>query len=380
MFQQGALLENGVILEYQLPLTSRRLDCLVTGKDRTKAAQAVILELKQWDRCQEAAGDNEVVTFVGGRERDVLHPSVQVGRYKAYLQDSHTAFHDPVQLGLNACSYLHNYSYSPDDVLFAEKFNDVLADCPIFTADDVDPLVSYLQARLEAGDTGEILRSVEESRYRASRKLLDHVGETIKGKSEYVLLDEQLVVFDRVKVAAEQGFCAKKKTVVVVKGGPGTGKSVIALNLLGDLSQKGLNTHYVTGSKAFTTTVRDIVGSRAAQQIRYFNSYPTAQYNDIDVMVCDEAHRLRATSNSRFTPKTKRSDLPQIGEIINASKTAVFFIDDDQVVRPGEVGSVDYIKGFAAANDCKIYEYELEAQFAAPDLTDSLIGSTILCR
>jgi uncharacterized protein len=335
----------------------------VTGKDRASAAQAVILELKQWDQCQEAAGDNEVVTFVGGRERDVLHPSVQAGRYKAYLQDSHTAFHDPLRLNLNACSYLHNYSYVPEDVLLAEKFNDVLADCPVFTADDVDPLVSYLQRRLEAGDTGEILRSVEESQYRASRKLLDHVGETIKGKSEYVLLDEQLVVFDRVKVTAEQGFRDKKKTVIVVKGGPGTGKSVIALNLLGDLSTKGLNTHYVTGSKAFTTTIRDIVGSRAAQQIRYFNSYATAQYNDIDVMVCDEAHRLRATSNSRFTPKAKRSDLPQISEIIKASKTTVFFIDDDQAVRPGEVGSVDYIKGFAAANDCAIFEYELEAQF-----------------
>jgi adenylylsulfate kinase-like enzyme len=88
-----------------------------------------------------------------------------------------------------------------------------------------------------------------------------------------VLLDEQLVVYDKVVEAARNGANTRKKVVIIVRGGPGTGKSVIAMNLLGDLSAMGLNTHYVTGSKAFTTTIRQIVGSRAAAQVRYFNSY-----------------------------------------------------------------------------------------------------------
>ena len=363
VFQEAKLLNNGILLEYQLPLTSKRLDCLVTGRDNNAANQAVILELKQWESCEQGAGRNEVTTWVGGNMRDVLHPSVQVGQYKTYLQDSHSAFHPDAGLTLNACSYLHNYSYDPDDVIFSEKFKDALIACPIFTADDVDPLISYLQPKLDAGDTGEILLSIEKSRYRASRKLLEHVGETIRGNSQYVLLDEQLIVFDRILATAEEGFHDKKKTVVIVKGGPGTGKSVVALNLLGELSTRNLNTHYVTGSKAFTTTVREIVGSRAAQQIKYFNSYATAQCNDVDVMVCDEAHRIRATSNSRFTPYSKRSKLPQIGELIKASKTSVFFIDDDQVVRPGEVGSATYIRDFANQDGCEVFEYQLEAQF-----------------
>ena len=41
----------------------------------------------------------------------------------------------------------------------------------------------------------------------------------------------------------------------------------------------------------------------------------------------------------------------------------VFFIDDNQVVRPNEIGSVDYIKKVAEEKNCKIFEYELEAQF-----------------
>jgi DUF2075 family protein len=185
----------------------------------------------------------------------------------------------------------------------------------------------------------------------------------IKGKPEYILLDEQLVAYDAVLTAALDGTRDRKKTVIIVKGGPGTGKSVIALNLLGALSEHGLNTHYVTGSRAFTKTIREIVGTRASAQIRYFNGYSAADYSAIDVLVCDEAHRIRVTSNSRFTPKAKRRDLPQIQELLNAGKTTVFLLDDDQVVRPGEIGSVAYIREQAQETRCKVFEYELEAQF-----------------
>ena len=150
---------------------------------------------------------------------------------------------------------------------------------------------------------------------------------------------------------------------IIVRGGPGTGKSVIAMNLLGDLSGMGLNAHYVTGSRAFTSTIREIVGTRGAAQVRYFNSYMGADVNVIDVMIADEAHRIRETSNNRFTPKVKQSKLPQIQELLKASRTSVFFIDDNQIVRPGEIGSTDYIKTEAEKLHCDVCEFELEAQF-----------------
>jgi hypothetical protein len=220
---------------------------------------------------------------------------------------------------------------------------------------------------------------VELSKYRPSKKLLDHVAKLIKGKPEYVLLDEQLVVYDKVMEAAEQGAKSKHKVVIIVKGGPGTGKSVIAMNLLGDFSSMGLNAHYVTGSRAFTSTIREIVGSRGAAQVRYFNSYMNADTNVIDVMIADEAHRIRETSNSRFTPKTKQSKVSQIQELLKASRTSVFFIDDDQIVRPGEIGSTDHIKTEAEKLHCDVREFELEAQFrcAGSDAFVSWVNNTL---
>jgi len=361
VFEIAGFRDHGVLLEYELPLTSKRLDCLITGRDELLRDNAIIVELKQWDRCDAGDGD-KVVTFVGHGNRDVLHPSVQVGQYMMYLQDGHTAFHegdDPV--GLKACSYLHNYSFALQDPILASKFEAVISEFPLFSADDVDKLTGYLRPELERGDGMHGLGRILESKYRPSKKLLDHVGGLLKGRDEYVLLDEQLVAFNRVLAEAETAYHDKRKAAIVIRGGPGTGKSVVALNLLAALSKLGLNTHYVTGSRAFTNTLRRIVGNRAAQQVKFFNSYVSAAFNDVDVMICDEAHRIRETSNNRFT--RVRSQKPQIEELFHAAKVGVFFVDDKQVVRPGEIGSAQMILDESNRQGCRIFEYKLEAQF-----------------
>jgi uncharacterized protein len=363
VFQNAKLTNQGILLEYQLPMTSKRLDCMICGRDADGKDNAVIIELKQWDRCEEAPGKNEVISWVGGK-RELLHPSVQVMQYKRYLKDTHTAFYEePNPIILNACAYLHNYNLYSEDILFSEKFADALLSSPLFTADDVTKLSGYLSSRLELGSGVDVLKRIEESKYRPSKKLMDHVGNVIKGIPEYILLDEQQIVYDKVFSYTKTGFHDKQKTVIIIKGGPGTGKSVIAINLMADLMLKGYNAQYATGSRAFTETLKNRVKSRGAAQFKYFNSYGDAGNNEIDVLIADEAHRIRETSFNRFTPKEKRSNVPQIEELVNASKVTVFFIDDDQVVRPGEIGSVNYIKEYAGNNNCKVFEYELEAQF-----------------
>jgi site-specific recombinase XerD len=141
VFQTASLLDHGVLLELQLPLTSKRLDCLVTGYDSKKAPNAVIIELKQWSGCKGASGKNEVATFVGGGVRDVLHPSVQVGQYMTYLTDCHTAFQGEDGISAHACSYLHNYSPIEDDPLFLPQFAEQIRRSPVFTADHVPQLL-----------------------------------------------------------------------------------------------------------------------------------------------------------------------------------------------------------------------------------------------
>lgn len=367
VFQRGNLVDHGVVLEYQLPLTSRRLDCLIAGQDGDGRDEAVIVELKQWSECEATEEPSIVRAVVGGGWRDVLHPAAQVSQYREYLADMHTAFYeglDPILL--SACSFLHNYEARTGDPLFAPQYADVLTAAPVFVAEDVDPLVHYLKRRLDGGKGRPVLDRIEQSRYRPSKKLLDHVAEVISREPAFVLLDEQKVVFDRILGTVKRAQQEAVKNVFLVNGGPGTGKSVLAIQLMAELSRIGRNAQYATGSRAFTRTLHRIVGARAANQFRFFHNYGDAAPSEVDVLICDEAHRLRPNSTNRFMPQEKRarrSKRSQIQEILDASKVAVFFIDDKQVVRPGEVGSSTLVRETAAANNCRLSEYQLEAQF-----------------
>jgi hypothetical protein len=363
LFQFAGLVDNGIMLEYELPLTSLRLDCIICGRDSQAEDRAVIIELKQWSDTEPTDLENEVLTYVAGRKREVLHPSVQVSRYKNFLADQHTAFYEEDHIKLDAIAYLHNYSYKASDAIFDEKFKKSLDDCPIFTADESDSIIAYLKERLDEGEGETVLKRIEGSEYRPSKKLMEHVSKMIKEKSEYVLLDDQLVVYDKILTLVKNSFHDKDKHVVIVKGGPGTGKSVIAINVMADLLNQGFNAQYATGSRAFTSTLRKIIGTKGSVQFKYFNSYMKAEANQIDIIISDEAHRIRKSSNNRYTKKTDRSEKPQIHELLNAARVSVFFIDDKQIVRPDEIGSVNYIKVTAEEFSYQVHEYELTTQF-----------------
>ncbi|TAM44644.1 MAG: DUF2075 domain-containing protein [Acidobacteria bacterium] len=358
--QYARLDDNGLVLEYQLPLTSKRLDFMITGRDARGAANAVIVELKQWSEAQASNVDGCVATFVAGAVRDELHPSVQVGQYHQYLEDFNPVFSSG-DVTLSACSYLHNWSFDARSEFFSSRHSSAIARYPLFAGDQTTGLATFMTSRVDRGGGSEVLQTVLQSKYKASKKLMEHVAGVIAGRPEYVLLDEQLVVFETVLGLARSELDGPRRTALIVKGGPGTGKSVIALNLMSRLLRDGFNAHYATGSRAFTETLRAIIGRRGAPQFMYFNSYGEAEPDAIDVLICDEAHRLRKLSGDRFRPS--RTGKPQVEEILNAAKLAVFLIDDRQVVRPNEVGSSAYIREHAERLGCEVREHTLEAQF-----------------
>ena len=383
--QEGNFMDHGILLEYQLPLSSRRLDCMVTGHDSQGARNSIIVELKQWSDVEASNAEDCVTTWVAGQKRDILHPSRQVGQYEEYLRDMHSVFIQG-DVHLRSCAFLHNLSYDPAGEIYARRHASILDKYPAFSGDQQEQLIAYMNKFLQGGKGEPVLDMVLKSRYAPSKKLLEHTSRVIQDQKSYVLLDNQQVVF--AKVLAEIGEAAKatklKKTVVLVHGGPGTGKSVIALHLLGKLSGKGLNVMHLTGSKAFTENMRRIVGSRASAQFGYFNLNKRGELppNQFDALIMDEAHRIRESSKDRFTKPQDWSGLPQIDELIHTTRVSVFFIDDRQIVRPGEVGSSELIREAAKRAGAKLLEYELDAQFLpgnavanvfTPD--ESMVGS-----
>ncbi len=355
---------QGIKLEYFIPLSSLRIDVLLTGINNNNQDQAVLIELKQWQASQPSLLDSEVKTYLGGSLRDVLHPSVQVDSYKNYLQGFLEVFYREVNpIKLDSCVYLHNYVFDIDEPLLDPKFNDYLQNSPIYSKKDIKPLKDYLKSKLGSGSGKAILEKINESKVRPSKKLLTEANNIIKKNNSYVLLEEQRIVFDHVMAIIKNGLEKTKKQVLIVKGGPGTGKSLIAINLLAELANLGKWAEYVTGSAAFTQSYKKAIGSGAGNLFKYTNNYVQPQTEKRDCLIIDEAHRIRekAPFGSYFS-KIYSGKL-QIEEILDACNIAVFFIDDDQVVLPDEVGNSEYIKEHAVRLGCDVWEEELKIQF-----------------
>jgi uncharacterized protein len=276
--------------------------------------------------------------------------------------DTNTAFADGIHL--DACAYLHNLSSEGASALYGPEHSYLVGEAPVFIGDGDDDLARFLTERVSDGNGIQILKRIAEGRYRPHKALLEHTAKAIRGEKAWELLDEQRVAFNAVLTAVRESHAGSDRSVFLIRGGPGTGKSVIAINLVAALSEDGHATLHTTGSRAFTENLRKAVGRRASAQFKYFNSLKDAQPGEIDVVVSDEAHRIREFSWNWRTPQRFRTDTTQIQELLRAARTSVFFIDDMQVVRPGEVGSSDLIRSAAKAElGVTTIEFELEAQF-----------------
>lgn len=367
-FTYAGLKDNYILVEYQLPFSSKRIDVLLFGKNARDEGNVVILELKQWSNkeVELSPAEGNVIVNYGRFTKEVPHPSLQVQGYYYYLKDFISFFEERKAPYLSGISYLHNYSKVREADLFTNKFEKELKSFPIFAKEDALELGKYLKNKLENGQGRQLFESFTRSPIKPSKKLLDHTSEMINKRQIFNLIDDQIVVYNQVLKKVKELDKTKEKSVIIIKGGPGTGKSVIALEVMGELLRQGKKVMHATGSSAFTNTLRKIVGSRAKNLFKFFNSFMDLPENYVDVLICDEAHRIRETSQNRYTPKTMRTETPQIDELLKVAKLSIFLIDEFQIVRPNEIGSESLIKdaaGRKGINVDNIPTYELSTQF-----------------
>jgi len=361
--------DNKIVVEYELPYSEKRIDVLIFGKDKDGNDNIVIIELKQWsnESVDDSENEGNIRVDFGRFKKECPHPSIQVEKYYWYLKDYLTVFDEKPKILLSACVYCHNYNKGENEVLYLPKFKDNLNKYPVFPKQAAIDLGEYLKTKLSSDPGLEVFGRFDKSILRPSKKLMDHTGDMINQQQIFNLIDEQMTAYNAIMHQAKNLAKSKEKSVIIIKGGPGTGKSVIALEVMGELLRKGINVVHATGSSAFTNTLRKILGIRAAKQFKFFNSFidPSKYREDgINVLICDEAHRIRKTSEGRYTKTHLRSGEPQINELLRVAKLIIFFIDEQQVVRPTETGSVKLIKEAAVKFQAKIYEMpELKTQF-----------------
>lgn len=351
--------DAGVAIEYTIPQTSKRIDFILTGRNPGNIDTAVIVELKQWETASLTPKDAVVETFLGGGQREVTHPSYQAWTYAALLED----FNEAVETGdikLRPCAYLHNcVSY---DTLHADFYAEHLDKAPAFLKHDADKLRRFIQQHVRKGDQNQIIYRIENGRIRPSKSLTEHLSSLLEGNQEFLMVDDQKLVYESGLQLADIADQAGKQ-VFVVEGGPGTGKSVVAINLLVELLRRGRVANYVTRNAAPRQVYKSkLTGTMKRTRIdnlfRGSGGFHSAEPDSFDVLVVDEAHRLNEKSGLY-----QNLGENQIKEIINAAHTSIFFLDEDQRVTWKDIGSRKEIEHRALEAGATIHYAELRSQF-----------------
>jgi len=353
----------GIAIEFKIPNTSKRVDFIITGKDGNLKNTAIIIELKQWTEAEIVNGKDGIVqAFTGHALREVAHPSYQAWSYATTIEDYNETVQQE-QIDLHPCAYLHNYVTVTPPTLLSDNYKNYLEKAPAFIKGDVEKLRDFINKYIKYGDDKEILYMIENGKIRPSKSLQDALANMLKGNQEFVMIDDQKLVYETALQMARNSYRDGKKRVLIVKGGPGTGKSVLAVNLLVKLTNENMVCSYVTKNAAprnvyATKLSGDFRKTRINNLFKGSGAFVESATNEFDVLIVDEAHRLNAKSGM-----FQNLGENQIKEIIKASKFSVFFIDETQRVTLKDIGSIEEIQKYINQAEAESEIMELESQF-----------------
>ncbi|MBJ6978394.1 DUF2075 domain-containing protein [Luteimonas sp. MC1895] len=352
----------GVGIEFGIGQTAKRIDFVISGAANDDTPHLVIVELKQWSNSRISEKDGIIVANRGGKaEIEGPHPSYQAWSYAALLNGFNEAVYES-GTELKPCAYLHNYR--DDGVIRHPHYAAYLEKAPVFLdgAGELDKLRAFIKQHVRKGDRGKLLYEIAEGRIRPSKMLADSLAKMLKGNREFVLVDDQKVVYETCLAKAEQASEARKQ-VVIVRGGPGTGKSVVAVNLLVELTKRGQLTKYVSKNAA----PRAVYAQKLAGTLRRVEignlfggsgTFHEASPDTFHTLVVDEAHRLNEKSGLYGNLGQN-----QIMELIRSARCTVFFADDDQIVTLSDIGRIAELERWAQEMGAEVTRLELASQF-----------------
>ena len=363
VLNDDAIPENaGIAIEYNIPQTAKRVDFMVSGYDAAHKPGMVIIELKQWSKLEKVEDTALVNTFTGHANRNVVHPSYQAWSYAQLISDYNTSVQDQ-KIQLRPCSYLHNYVRKDCDPLDDAQYDDYTKEAPAFTKGQVFDLRRFIEKTVKYGDDKAILYEIDHGKIKPSKSLQNAIASMLKGNPEFIMIDEQRVVYEEVLQLSAKCQEDHKKRTIICEGGPGTGKSVIAVQLLSALTNRGQFVQYVSKNseprKVYAAKLKgSIKKSSVDNMFKGSGSYTEIGNNVINTLLVDEAHRLNEKSGM-----FQNLGENQIKEIIHSAMCSVFFIDESQRVTMKDIGSISEIEKWAKEEDSEVYYMKLLSQF-----------------
>lgn len=364
------------------------IDLVISGYDKDGNPHIVIVELKQWSSVDfSERGDGWVYTNVGGSKfDDKQHPALQALGYKSTL-NKYNMFVEESNVNINSCAYLHNMKSAK--IIKHDQFSKYFDIGSVFIKRDKSKFIQYIVNFISKGDNCKIINGVSNSVIRPSQKLALKVGEIMKSREIYIPNEEQKKAIDTILRASIDGVSvaqlniarkesvlrkifskfskqnSTKKQVIIIEGGPGSGKSVIAVNVLAKLIEAQKNSMYCTPNTPLKDNIRINFDKESSDNFNDSfkgpDGFTNGDLNEFDVLIIDEAQRLLEknprNANLLFSPD----------RVIETALCSVFFVDERQMTSFKDIGSIKRILDAAENHKASIQRFDLQSRFRCND-------------
>ncbi len=350
------------------------IDAVLVGRHpETHLPSFQLVELKRWSSVTRVEAATAELVRVPGIGKPKRHPALQLRNvFRMFAGEQGPLRGITAECG--GFAYLHNAT--EDSV---RPLLDTLAPTGayerVYTHDNRDQLLKDMRGHFaEDGAASEAERLLARMNLR-NTPLLDAMIRSRGEDTVFTLRREQQKVAASVleradRVLGSPGLSSPpspdERAVFIVTGGPGTGKSAVGLHLRARFEAAGRTVKYASGSRAFNGALGEQVGytkKEFKERFSFFSDFVQPPEPPLDVLICDEAHRMRERTEDRFRREERMGTQPQVDDLLDAARLTVFFLDESQTVRPNEVGSVSLIEDAAEARGITPLPYRLREEW-----------------
>lgn len=364
----GRLDNHAFLFEFRpIPGRAFSADVVILGTTASGEPHITVGEVKMWDRVTRLKNG---VCYLGNREE--RHPLEQAKLYASNIYLTHSIC-TQLRGSITSCSFV------PLTIPKAGTGNQQLLDYPKRGSPNfltVKELIDFHLSHAPNRHDVDHLKVLKTRKLHTAPSLAGFALLPFTGSSGIALSTEQENAADAIIKACKTK--AGKKRVIIVNGGPGTGKSVVALKVFGEMMKANIGAfRYLTNSANFRDFLKGMLftyihshpslgsspdDSRVDYLVEKFTAvWQGKKRDEYKLLIADEAQSLEL--RHRDGPMYKQSLTPPVIDIIQQAQVSAFFLDSRQAKKRNMIGTVEHIKTAAQLLGAEVLEFELHKQF-----------------
>lgn len=339
-----------VVFEMKTPISNKAIDAVLVGKSDSGENQILLVELKQWSRISTFNVYKDTKVYVPEAGATRRHPFKQLKLYENNLKNHHSgilkAKSSGIDIKIGMIAYLHNFQNK--EVLYRgayDRWKDYGQKIFGGGSNEKERLTRLLRHWYRNTFEKELLEILGDYEAIMGDEGLAGLQRAYNNEASLEMKRDQQVIVDFVIEHLKNQLQHPRKEMIVISGGPGTGKTIVGIRFILEyvrLFNNGRNDNKVIFCLPKSQTVKamfDAACSVDEENEKEYCCYLDEISRNQNLVVVDEAHRitkLDETLDSVFNKGTRLLILLQ---------------DDHQLLRPGEQGTFEAFRQYAQKNN-----------------------------